>query len=180
MNVRTLFEDAKVLLEAGRFEGALALVLISIAGTSRKRFPRKPKGKSDREAFTQFLNEENFSIAPCTCMTVQHQGKEVSLAHVLYKVLRNTLLHEAAMPTELSFEESNNWFIRPTKSGYVMSKNWILGLMRAVVLAKENKQLFSDIASNWIPPWSPRSSAPGMKIEGELNIRFLPPETGDK
>lgn len=167
MNAKTLLEDAEALLRDGRFEGALAQVLIAVAGTSKKRYPRPCP---DNKAFMDFVRDEWYAIAPCTGMSAVLNGEEVPMEKILYKILRCTVLHEGEMPQELVFEESDNWFIRPETGRLVLSKNWITGLMRSVVLAKENEPLFKDVASQWRAPWWPGGS--GMTVTGGLNIRI--------
>jgi len=156
MNAKTLLEDAQVLLGNGRFEGALLLVLVAIAGTSKRR---SPPPCSDAKAFTDFLHDEWFAIAPCAGMRAVVDGKEVPMESILYKVLRCTVLHEGEMPEELVFKDSQTWFIRREHGRFILSRNWITGLMRSVVLAKENQSLFKDVASQWKAPWWPPGSS---------------------
>ena len=172
MNVRTLLSDAEMLLKQGRFESALALVLMAIAATSRKRYPRNhPKYKKDQEAFEAFVRDEmKNSITGLASMTAEVGGKEMPMESILYKILRCTVLHEGKIPEELVFEEKPDWSIRPAEGRLVLSRNWILGLMRAVVRAKENEPLFKDVVDRWKPPWGPGGGGP--QILGDLHIRI--------
>jgi hypothetical protein len=173
MNVRTVLEDAQVLLKQGRFEGALLQVLVAIAGTSKKRYPPAgPKDRNDREAFTKFIRDEMSAIAPCSSITAEIDGEMTPIEDILYKILRCKVMHEAEMPEQLVFEENDKWSIRPDSGGLVLSKNWVIGLMRAVVLARENNHLFKDIASAWKAPWWPGGSGP-TTVAGTLNIRIV-------
>jgi len=62
--VHRRIEDARVLANAGRDEGALLMLLVAVAATARKRFPlgtpsRRDSGTmGEREAFETFLTEE--------------------------------------------------------------------------------------------------------------------------
>src|SRR5262245_31631524 len=42
--VHARLEDAKVLYEAGRIDGALLTTLVAVAATSKKRYPKKTMG----------------------------------------------------------------------------------------------------------------------------------------
>jgi hypothetical protein len=172
MNVRDLIHDAGLLLHKGRFESALVLVLVAIAGTSKKRYPPShPGDRNDRKSFTRFVHDEMRVITPCTNMTAKLGGRTMSIEDILYEFLRCKILHEAEMPKEVLFEDCKDFRIRPGPGCLVMSANWIVGLMRSVVLARENKSLFQDIASSWLAPWAPGGSGPS-KVLGTLNIHI--------
>jgi hypothetical protein len=56
MSIKTSIEDADLLFQLGRKEGALLLILKAIAATSSKRYLQKVFG--DSEAFKEFVCEE--------------------------------------------------------------------------------------------------------------------------
>ena len=65
IGVQARVEDAGILADNGRYEGALLMLLIAVAATSRKRYPhgtpskQNPKNNmSDHEAFATFLRDE--------------------------------------------------------------------------------------------------------------------------
>lgn len=65
MSIKARLDDAVVLYENGRKEGALLLILVAVAATSRKRYPEITPSRlytnqtmKDKEAFTLFLKDE--------------------------------------------------------------------------------------------------------------------------
>jgi len=88
-------EDAGVLADAGRFEGALLLLLVAVAATARKRYPRgtlsrkRPKEKmGDREAFTLFLKDEMWRLVREHTDIVYFRGRKRPIEDFLYEFLR--------------------------------------------------------------------------------------------
>lgn len=63
MSVRDRLEDAYILYQNGRKEGALICTLIAVAATSRKRYPDRNKVK-DNKAFKKFISEELSKYGP--------------------------------------------------------------------------------------------------------------------
>lgn len=61
MSVHDRLDDARVLYAAGRRTGALLSVLVAVAATSRKRYP-KSDVPSDGDAFRKFVAEEMMTI----------------------------------------------------------------------------------------------------------------------
>ncbi len=58
MSIRDRLDDARLLLAQGRRDGALLSVLVAVAATSRRRYPRDAIRK-DGEAFIRFLLDEH-------------------------------------------------------------------------------------------------------------------------
>jgi hypothetical protein len=101
-------EDAGVLADAGRFEGALLMLLIAVAATARKRYPvgtpsrKRPKAKmGDREAFTLFLNDEMWRLVRERSDLVHFRGRKRPVEDFLYEFLRCELVHNAIVPGDL-------------------------------------------------------------------------------
>jgi len=106
--VQARVEDAGVLADNGRYEGAMLMLLIAVASTSRKRYPRctpskkNPKQKmSDREAFTTFLRDEIWRLVKEHSDFVVYRGKQQSIEEFLYEYLRCQLVHEGRIPIDL-------------------------------------------------------------------------------
>jgi hypothetical protein len=110
MTIATRLEDAVVLMEQQRWEGALLSVLVAISGTARRRFPQgtasrwaPSKAMGDREAFETFVTEQIPSIAKFTSFNMTFQGQVRPIGEVLYRWMRCTLAHEAGLPPEIDF-----------------------------------------------------------------------------
>jgi len=60
MSIRERLDDARILFAQGRRDGALLSVLIAVAATSRRRYPRTTM--RDDEAFIRFLLDEHPAV----------------------------------------------------------------------------------------------------------------------
>ncbi len=125
-------EDAGVLADCGRFEGALLMLLVAVAATARKRYPRgtpsvkEPKRKmGDREAFTLFLRDEMWRLVREHSDVVEFRGEKRSIEEFLYDFLRCELVHEATVPGEPSSTSHR----RPADA--VPSRRFPNGLLKA-------------------------------------------------
>ena len=108
VGVQARVEDAGMLADNGRYEGAMLLLLIAVAATSRKRYPRGmlskkyPKKKmSDGEAFTTFLKDEMRRLVKEHDDFIVYDGEKKPVEEFLYKYLRNQLVHEGRTPIDL-------------------------------------------------------------------------------
>lgn len=108
VGVYARIEDAGVLADAGRYEGALLMLLIAVAATSRKRYPLGTKSRNnpskdmgDGEAFKTFLHDEMWRLVKEHDDTVQVRGQKVPIEDFLYKFLRCELVHEGKLPVDL-------------------------------------------------------------------------------
>ncbi len=106
--IQARIEDAGVLAENGRYEGALLMLLVAVAATSRKRYPRgtpsvKRPGKEmcDREAFTKFLRDEIWQLVKEGEDFVKYRCEKMPIEDFLYKFLRCQLVHEGHTPVDL-------------------------------------------------------------------------------
>jgi hypothetical protein len=61
MSIRERLEDARILFAQGRRDGALLSVLIAVAATSRRRYPRTTTMR-DGDAFIRFLLDEHPAV----------------------------------------------------------------------------------------------------------------------
>jgi hypothetical protein len=108
IGVQARVEDAGVLADNGRYEGAMLMLLVAVAATSRKRYPRgtpskkKPrKWMSDREAFTTFLRDEIWRLVKEHEDFIVYHGKKKPIEDFLYDYLRCHLVHEGHTPIDL-------------------------------------------------------------------------------
>jgi hypothetical protein len=143
MSIASRLEDAVILWNNGRHEGALLNALIAVAATSRLRFPNR-KQASDSQAFTQFLDSVRQPIGQ-----VEFRGKLETISMIFYKWLRCELVHEGAIPIDIAFvpdEAPGGMSIRAGGAPeYVLklSHSWIFYLLNAVASAPENQQEFA-------------------------------------
>ena len=140
-------EDAGVLADSGRFEGALLMLLVAVAATSRKRYPRgtpsvkRPKEKmGDREAFILFLKDELWRLVKEHSAVVVFRGRERPIEEFLYEFLRCELCHNAMVPGDLQplREEDLLTFDLPNGSRVGFSKLLLARLNDVVWRAREN------------------------------------------
>ncbi len=148
MSVRERLEDAILLWEHGRKEGAWIQVLIAAAATSRMRLP---KPVPDKEAFTTFIKQVSPTIVtgsgqPCE-KGITFMIGEVALEDVIYKHLRCNLVHEADIADKVTLHESRvvdgklfgQFGGHCTKdSPLTIPDFWVLNLGKAVADAPEN------------------------------------------
>jgi hypothetical protein len=170
MSIRQRIEDAVILDSIGRKDGALLSVLIAVAATSRLRYPEGTKSNlkhgnemADGEAFQTFLFEESESIygkgrflklsSPCPDPK-KPTAPAVNLSHytILYKCVRNELVHAAKLPCTIEFQRYNDGDLHTayieTENKFVFSDSWLSKLIRVVVFSVENKDLFEKERRN--------------------------------
>ncbi|NMM09208.1 MAG: hypothetical protein HHJ16_02910 [Polaromonas sp.] len=119
MTIREQVEDASFLAQNGRHVGALTTLMLAVAASSRRTFPKgtksreKPKEEmSDREAFTLFLGGRIRKIlfgdfgAPdegTSGISVGFRQAQHDVAVVLYKYYRCELVHDGELPEDVEF-----------------------------------------------------------------------------
>lgn len=179
MSVIDRLEDAYILYQNGRKEGALFSTIIAVAATSRKRYPKK-KVKEDSKAFKMFISEElskygpgwkentkvrfKFTDKPVKPVTVKINIRQLSSSKaklkpsnavddlekttcrdVLYKYVRNELVHEARLPDCVDITDEDSLNITITNNNKItFTTGLILYLTKIVVEAPENSDLFEN------------------------------------
>ena len=160
MSVRTRLEDAELLAENGRGEGAFFSVLIAFAATARKRYP---KPLPDSEAFERLFNDEQQTIFAMEKpfrinLAFPFRGNKIILGKFLYKYVRCELTHESQLPQDVWVvlgEDEQLDSHTPTatigilkicrfKNGVVLYGPWRQRFAVAVRNAPENASLFMD------------------------------------
>lgn len=169
MSIKQHVSDARFLIESGRFLGALTVLTVAVAGSSRKVFPRgtpsfvNPKEKMyDGEAFKLFLGGRirrilnNVHSDPEFCesgFVVNWPTKSETIESILYHHYRCELIHEAKLPQGIEFVKesvgaasiSNNGVsvgLRAYENGIVLDYGWLDVLEKAVVEAPCNGEEF--------------------------------------
>lgn len=142
MSVAARIEDALLLWDSGRREGAFLMALIAVAATSRRRFSDR-KAVGDREAFERFVKSAHQVL-----LSVEYRGEVHSIEHVFYKWFRCELVHEGGLPMDIEFMPDDEPGILSVRAGgapeFVLkvSEGWFHHLVSAVVTAPENGGLF--------------------------------------
>jgi hypothetical protein len=119
MTIREQVQDASFLAQHGRYIGALTTLMLAVAASSRRTFPKgtksreKPKEEmSDREAFTLFLGGRIRKIlfgdygapdAGTSGISIAFRGKQHDVALILYKYYRCELVHDGELPEDVEF-----------------------------------------------------------------------------
>ena len=171
MSVRERIEDAKLLWQTGRKEGAFIMILIAVAATARKRYPKPPKGAkpvpegqrpwtgeyaNDGTAFKTFLLDEMDKITGGMKYTVAFPFRgtgKVPLEDILYAHLRCHMVHEGETPPTITFTEpvmkdGKSQSVLRLRDPLDLPEFWLWNMARVVTQAPENRDLFRDYAIN--------------------------------
>jgi len=157
MAILDRLEDAKLLWENGRKQGAWINVLIAAAATAKQRFPTKSDGKG----FRQFIREVTPTIVDARRPAVPggihvifnaETANEMPLDQVMYKHLRCHLLHEAVMPPDVCLSPSrlvDGKLVADLRGGTPLTipDFWVLHLAKAVADAPENSATCAGLFS---------------------------------
>ena len=170
MSIKQQVEDADFLAKNGRYLGALTNLMLAVAASSRKTFP-KGKSKSledptkkmgDREAFTLFIGGRIRKILfgdfggpdiGNSGISVNFKGNQYDVAYILYKYYRCELVHEGELPEDIEFSApSQDKNIAVANGGVsvsiscgntmVLDYGWINLLIHAVTHARCNGEIF--------------------------------------
>ena len=138
MSIKARIEDALILYQNGRYEGAFLNALVAVAATSRLEIPDRSVG--DRECFEKFLNKKYRGI-----ISVEFRGKQHSVPHIFYKWFRCELVHEGGLPIDVEFIETESMSVRAGGApNYILqiSHGWFHWLVDAVIEAPCNEKEF--------------------------------------
>jgi hypothetical protein len=165
MSIRTRIDDAKILWENEHFEGAVVSIIIAFAATARKRYPRNQQ-YDDPTAFKSFIRDELRKITngPTINVSFYYRGDNYrSIEDLIYIFIRCELIHEATLPNDIEltqpvFDPSvpigrnpdgqpfepglGNHLILEDTLGFPIG--WIWNMIRVIVEAPENSDLFRD------------------------------------
>ncbi len=171
MSIRDRIEDAKLLWNAGRKEGAFLQILIAVAATARKRYPKPPKGvkgvpnsqrpmpgeyANDATSFKTFILDEMEKITggPKYNVAIPFQGNaRTPLEDILYSHLRCHMIHEGETPPTITFTEpivdnGKSYSTLKLSDPLGFPEFWMWNLARVVAQAPENCALFDDYSIN--------------------------------
>ena len=140
MSIRSRIDDAKVLWESNRLEGAFLLALVAVAATARRQSPNQ---KGDKQVFEDFLRQGLFER-----LSVEYRGDLHPVYHIFYKWFRCELVHEGSLPVDVEFMPDPEPGMLSIRAGgapeYVLkvSRGWFQELVHVVTTAEVNKDLF--------------------------------------
>lgn len=162
MSIRTQIEDARVLRQNGKHTGALTMLLLAVAASARKTFPKGTKSErfpkklmGDQEIFTLFLGGRIRKIlfgdysgpeeGPSSFVFF-FRGEGFQIEDILYKFFRCELVHEGELPPDVEFnssdKEDGNLSTSNIGNKIVLGYGWLNLLERAVVMARCNGSEF--------------------------------------
>ena len=146
MSIKERINDADILFKLERKEGALLLVLVAVAATSRKRYP-KSEITRDNQAFKKFVSEEMSKYAPGwkedTKVQINFRGRPLWMPHALYKFIRCNLAHEAELPEYISFKGEKGFNVTVLNNEQLIISDAIFHYLKKIVIdAPENADLF--------------------------------------
>ena len=133
--IRSRIDDAILLWEKGRHEGAFLNALIAVAAIARKRYPKT----KDREAFEQFLKDSHTAR-----LSVEYRGECYPIEHIFYKWLRCHLVHEGEIPIDIQFTQDTQNGLMSVRAGGApefilkIGTGWFHHMISFVVQASEN------------------------------------------
>lgn len=183
MSAEARLDDAQALYECGKHEGALLMLLVAIAATARKRYPRNKFG--DKDAFTRYIQDEQANItgsvsnARIQNLFIGYKDETMRFPDLLYMILRNQLIHEATMPDDIRFIRGGNVLMRV---GDTIEFNDVLlqGLANAVLLTSENREKLPSVRET---PLSNPATVLARLYDGPLDfrrvLRWEPPQPED-
>jgi len=117
MSIEDRLSDVELLIKHERHDGALAMLMIAIAASARKVYPRTMKSfdrpgdkMGDAESFKYFLGSriksiiQNNSAGPYprnSSFKIEFRNKILDIESIIYTYCRNFLIHEAVMVPDI-------------------------------------------------------------------------------
>lgn len=153
MSIRSRVEDAMVLWNAGRKEGAWVLALVAAAATARKRYPRPLK---DNESFKKFIRDITTTLVygkPASEKRPAVMFGNVLLENIIYTDMRCKLIHEGEIEDTIVLDECRlvdgnllgTMRVGGNGKPHELPDFWALHLLKAVREAPENRDLFEGV-----------------------------------
>jgi hypothetical protein len=140
MSIRSRIEDAILLYQSGRYEGAFLNALVAVAATARLEDPNHTM--RDGECFEAFLEKQRKGV-----LQIEFRGELNSIPHIFYKWFRCELVHEGGLPIDVQFIDTDEMSIRAGGAPeYVLkiSTGWFKWLINSVVTAPCNASEFAE------------------------------------
>lgn len=143
--IRDRVDDALLLWEYGRREGAFLCALVAFAATARRRYPKM----SDRGSFERFLADSHKER-----VSVEYRGRCHPIETIMYKWLRCQLVHEGETPVDLKFMDEQEPGGTSVRAGgapeYILKIGfgWFDHMFAQVCGAPENSGEFADLLTS--------------------------------
>ncbi|MDD5773438.1 MAG: hypothetical protein PHX78_08265 [bacterium] len=137
MSIRARIEDALLLYQNERYEGAFLNALIAVAATARREYPDNSR---DRECFENLLDKKWRGV-----LKVEFRGELQTIPHIFYKWFRCELVHEGELPFDVQFIKTDNMSVRAGgKLEYILkiSHGWFKWLINSVIETSCNEKDF--------------------------------------
>ncbi len=151
MSIRARVNDAELLWQHGRKEGAWVMALVAAAGTARLRYP--PPMKS-QESFERFIRD----VLPTLMFAKSLQGVpnpvivfgDIQVERLVYVHLRCNLFHEGGLKEAARLSESSivdgklqaTLAVGTEGSPHLIPDFWAINLLKAIREAPENASAF--------------------------------------
>lgn len=141
-------DDAVLLWEQNRREGAFLSILIAVAASARKRYPNR-SAVNDGDAFRLFL-EASRSVR----IAVEYRSVLWPVEKIFYTWFRCELVHEGGLPVDIEFMPEQAGILSVRAGGapeYILkvSDGWFWHLARAVIFSPENEEVFREMQQQW-------------------------------
>jgi hypothetical protein len=130
MSIQSRVQDALLLWENGRLEGAFLNVLLAADATAKRKYPEMDKVG---ERFRRFLTE-----ASQTRISVEYRGECQPIEDLLYKWFRCEVAHAGGLPVDIEFMSDAEQGTRSVRAGGApefvlkLSRGWFNFLVQAV------------------------------------------------
>lgn len=145
-DIKKRIHEASVAFNQGYKESALISLLIAMAATARKRYPKAQYG--DQAAFTKFIQDEmlrgNF-LGPSleVCLSLVWMGNPTPLEKIIYDV-RCNMVHEAGLHPQVVYDfnqDPHNFVLRIDEKGRFVFQDSLLDyILRCLHNVPENAQ----------------------------------------
>jgi hypothetical protein len=105
MSIRDRVEDALLLWKHGHHEGGLLNILVAIAASARKQYPRPC---TDCDSFVTFLEPRIVKASHVSIEGIQFRDEMLTPAKLFYTWFRCQLVHEGELPIDTEFIDKGN------------------------------------------------------------------------
>ncbi|MFH1537307.1 MAG: hypothetical protein ABID45_04925 [Patescibacteria group bacterium] len=141
-NIKKRLHASEILKQHKKDEDALILLLVAVAGISRKLYPSSEHNDSDAFPWTlarlvrPYTNiHVKTNLWPLLGIGISYEGKTQALEKVIYKAFRCNLIHEAELSADSQIIPGNRLTLvvnTPDGKAITLTKRWFEVLEEAV------------------------------------------------